>query len=254
MSAATNRLSIHQHDEEIHCNARAWEQKPWLRKVYRSFHERVKEALTQDVAGFTVEIGSGIGQIKKTLPNCITSDLFPNPWLDRQENAYALSFDDNCVANLILFDVWHHLQFPGAALKEFARVIVPGGRLIIFEPAMSLLGRIVYGRLHPEPTAWDIPIVWETPKPEAVRNNGYFAAQSWATRIFLHKEETRWETDWNILGTEKITSFVYWLSGGFSKPQMCPDSLMPLVNKLDRGMSLLPNLFAARLLLVLERK
>ncbi len=27
------------------------------------------------------------------------------------ENAYSLSFADRSVANLILFDVWHHLEF-----------------------------------------------------------------------------------------------------------------------------------------------
>ena len=29
---------------------------------------------------------------KDHLPDCITTDVFPNPWLDRVENAYALAF------------------------------------------------------------------------------------------------------------------------------------------------------------------
>jgi hypothetical protein len=47
------------------------------------------------------------------IPECVTTDIFPNPWLDRVENAYALNFADASVGNLILFDVFHHLEFPG---------------------------------------------------------------------------------------------------------------------------------------------
>ena len=65
----------------------------------------------------------------------------------------ALTFADESVANLILFDVWHHLEYPGTALAEFQRVLAKGGRLVIFDPAMGLLGRAVYGLCHHEPLA-----------------------------------------------------------------------------------------------------
>ena len=79
------------------------------------------------------------------------TDLFPNPWIDRVESAYNLSFSDNSISHLILFDVWHHLEYPVNALKEAHRVLTSGGTLIIMEPAMSVLGRIVYGKFHHEP-------------------------------------------------------------------------------------------------------
>ena len=74
-----------------------------------------------------------------------------------------MSFEDGSVANLILFDVWHHLEYPAAALAEFHRVLVPQGRLIIFDPAMGLLGRIVYGLFHHEPLGLKDKIQWRTP-------------------------------------------------------------------------------------------
>lgn len=80
------------------------------------------------------------------MPDALATDLFPSPWIDQTENAYALSFADGSVSNLILVDVWHHLQYPGTALAEFHRVLGPGGHLIIFDPATGVLGRIVYGR------------------------------------------------------------------------------------------------------------
>jgi len=40
--------------------------------------------------------------------------------------------------------VFHHLEFPGTALAEFARVLRPGGRVVIFEPGLGVLGGFAY--------------------------------------------------------------------------------------------------------------
>ena len=141
-----------QHAREIAETKECWERKPLLRAAYRNFHKAIQTRL-YDGDGLTVELGSGIGIIKETIPECITTDIFENPLVDQVENAYALSFSDNSLSNLILFDVWHHLQFPGSALQEFSRVLAPGSHLILFEPAaLSWLGRLVFGCFHHEPT------------------------------------------------------------------------------------------------------
>jgi SAM-dependent methyltransferase len=107
--------------------------------VYRSFQERIRSPLKSVAGTLVVELDSGI-EPQGGIPECVTTDIFPNEWLDRQENAYALSFSNRSVSNLILFDVWHHLEYPGAALQEFSRALMNGGLLILFEPAMSILG------------------------------------------------------------------------------------------------------------------
>jgi len=84
------------------------------------------------------------------IPDCVRTDLFPFPWIDRVENAYRLSFGDETLANLFMVDVFHHLRYPGAALQEFWWVLRVGGRLILLEPALSILGYLIYGLLHPE--------------------------------------------------------------------------------------------------------
>ena len=96
-----------------------WQRKPLLQRVYRDFYRTIARRLTDRAEGLTVEIGAGIGSLKTLIPECIATDLFPNPWLDQVENAYALTFPDGSVGNLILFDVWHHLQYPGTVLREF---------------------------------------------------------------------------------------------------------------------------------------
>src|SRR5580698_5232543 len=131
---------LEQHNIEIHQNRQNWDRKPGLRGVYQSFYREIAARIRRDVDGRTVELGSGLGNIKTVLPECLTTDIFPNPWIDRVEDAYQLSFESGSVGNLILFDVWHHLQFPGTALREFKRVLARGGRVIIFDPAMGLIG------------------------------------------------------------------------------------------------------------------
>jgi SAM-dependent methyltransferase len=242
-----------QHNLEIHQNREAWRRKPLLRQVYLDFHRLIASWLRQGINGLTVEIGSGMGNIKQVIPACITTDIFPNPWLDRQENACRLSFADHSVANLILFDVWHHLEFPGTALEEFRRVLLPKGRLIVFEPAMGLLGRLVYSLGHHEPVAFQQPVHWFAPPDFQADDPPYFAAQSRAHRIFIQGEGREHLEGWRVIKTLPLASLAYLASGGFSKPQLCPAALHPCLRRLDAILSRLPSLFAVRLLVVLEK-
>jgi len=244
-------LELERHNEEIQLHRDLWEKKPALRQAYRRFHEAIAARLSS-VPGETLEVGSGIGTIKEAIPDCITSDLFPNPWLDRTENAYQLSVPGGSLANLILFDVFHHLEYPGDAMKEFERVLAPGGRLLIFEPAMSPLGRMVYGLFHPEPLGYGKPVKWFSPAEG--RDEKYFAAQGQATRIFLERERPEWKEIWKLVAAERIVSMQYFASGGFKKSSPIPTAATPVVRQVDSLLQFFPHLLAARILLVLEIK
>jgi SAM-dependent methyltransferase len=250
---AGDPLPIGQHDLEIQANKDAWQRKPQLRAVYRGFHEAIASRLDRSVPGLVVELGSGMGSIKEVIPDCVTTDLFPNPWLDRQENAYRLGFADGAVSNLILFDVWHHLRYPGAALREFRRVLKPGGRVIVFDPAMSWTGRVVYGLFHHEPLGMGQPITWDAPAGFDAKDADYFAAQGAATRIFWMREAPGRLADWEICEVSPLPSFEYLATGGFSGPQLGGPGMFRLWRRLDRALAPWPNLFAARLLVVLKR-
>jgi SAM-dependent methyltransferase len=250
---AGESLPVVQHDIEIQGNRQAWQHKPLLRAVYRGFHEQIASRLDRSVAGQIVELGSGMGSIKEVIPDCVTTDLFPNPWLDRQENAYSLGFGDHSVSNLILFDVWHHLRYPGTALAEFRRVLAPGGRVIIFDPAISWTGRLVYGLFHHEPIGMGLPLTWEAPKGFRPADADYFAAQGAATRIFWRREDPSRLAGWEILEASPLPSFEYFATGGFSGPQLGGAGTFRLWRAMDRLLRRWPNLFAARLLVVLKR-
>jgi SAM-dependent methyltransferase len=248
------QLPQEQHNLEIHQNLEYWDKKPVLRKIYRKFYELISKQIDNKLTGKIVEVGSGIGNLKSIVPQAICTDLFDNPWIDQVENAYKLTFKKDSISNLILFDVFHHLEYPACALAEFKRVLAKGGRIIIFEPAVSLLGILVYGIFHQEPLALRKKILWEVPTDFDPSKTIYYAAQSNASRIFFKRKYKKYLGDWKVITRKRLSSAAYVCSGGYSKPQLYPDFLLPVINFIDRLLSIIPFLFATRLLIVLEKK
>jgi SAM-dependent methyltransferase len=248
-----DQIAITQHDIEIQANLDRWNAKPLLRNIYREFHQQIANHVLPSDRGLTVELGSGIGNIKEVIPHCIRTDLFPNPWIDRTENAYKLSFEDCTVANVILFDVFHHLRYPGTALKELARVLVPGGRVIIFDPCMSLLGLGVYGIGHHEPISVFDAITWGAPAGWKVEDDSYYAAQGNAYRVFFAPPHQYPLDNMRILVKKRFSAISYVASGGYGKAQLYPDALYSFMKVVDNLADFLPILFATRLLVVLEK-
>ena len=245
--------SVSRHEEELKRNLGHWKNKPILRKIYREFHKEIAKHLARHVDAPVVELGSGIGNIKETIPGCIRTDLFPNPWIDQVENAYRLSFGDHTVSNLILFDVFHHLEFPGSALAEFHRVVAPEGRVIIFDPCVSLLGLVAFGLFHHEPLALTRSIQWRAPSDRSLDEDRYYAAQGNAYRVFFRRKYQPYLSDWKILRRHRISAISYIASGGYSKPSLYPAAAFPLMRTVDRACDRCPWLFASRLLVVLEK-
>jgi len=247
------RVSLEQHNLEIHQNRRHWERKPLLRKVYSQFGREIAKRVDRTMPGLVVELGSGMGNLKEHLPGCITTDVFPNEWLDRVENAYGLSFDKGAVSHLILFDVWHHLEYPGTALHEFYRVLTERGKVIIFDPAMGLLGRFVFGAFHHEPLGLREEIHWEAPAGLIPGGLAYYAAQGNASRVFGSSVFRKHLRSWRLTEVAYFSALAYLGSGGFRGPQLYPMAALPLLNRVDTFLSRFPGL-ASRMLVVLEKR
>ncbi len=248
-------LPLDQHNKEIQANYDSWNRKPLIRDIYKGFYTEVLKYIREDIVGEVIEVGSGIGNFKGVYPKAIATDLFPNPWIDRVESAYHLSSKDDSVSNLVIFDVLHHLKYPGLALREFHRALKTKGRAIIFEPYASLLGLIVYGIFHHEPVGFFKKIEWMDTKGEDPDKH-YYAAQGNSARIF--RKNSFWrreiEKDWNIIVIKKFAALSYVLSGGFSKPALYPRFFLHFMKGIDWLFDFFPLIFATRVLVVLEKK
>jgi SAM-dependent methyltransferase len=247
-------MDLSQHNIEIQQNLEFWQRKPRLQEIYRGFYRLIAAQLNRDIGGKIVELGSGIGNVKMMIPEAICTDLFPNPWIDQVENAYRLSFQDRTVSNLILFDVFHHLEFPGTALAEFSRVLQPSGRVIIFDPYISLTGLLVYGLFHHEPVAINKKIHWVAPEDFDPWKSNYYAAQGNATRVFYTKKKYCDLKGFELADRKRIPALSYVASGGYSKPQIFPDKMFTFIEKTESVLKHFPLLFATRTLIVLSKK
>ena len=246
-------MGILLHQDSIEKNQEYWNRKPLLKTLYGDFYRLISKNLSNLPESKIVELGSGLGNIHEVIPNCLRTDLFPNPWIDQVENAYQLSFPDESISDLILTDVFHHLRYPGTVLKEFSRVLRQGGRVIMLEPCISALGLIVYGALHDEPVAITKEIEWNAPEAWSPEKIDYYAAQGNASRVFLGKKFRKNLKDWQKIETQRLSSIAYAGSGGFSKPQLYPTRALPLIRMLEKLLDLFPALFATRLLIILEK-
>jgi len=244
---------IAEHQRQIEENLRYWQAKPVLREVYREFHRLIAGYLST-VAGETVEIGSGIGNIQEVIPCCVRTDLFPNPWIDRQENVYRLSMGDGSAANIILFDVFHHLEYPLDALEECGRVLRSGGRLLVFDHAMSVAGLFFSQFLHHERPGFLQDYILRSPAGIDPTSSGYYADHANAHRILVRRFDELLGARWKSISVQRLPALKWLCSGGYRGPSLVTARTKPLIEVVDRLAALVLPLTALRLLVVLERR
>jgi SAM-dependent methyltransferase len=246
-------LGINLHQDLIKRNHNLWNCKPILQSAYGDLYQLAANQLSNLPDSKIVELGSGMGHIREVIPQCVTTELFAFPWIDQIENAYKLSFEDESISDLISTDVFHHLKYPGTALNEFHRALRPGGRVILLEPCMSLLGLLVYGVFHAEPIAINQKIEWFAPDGWSPDSMDYYAAQGNATRIFVGRKYRPQLAAWNSIKAMRLSALAYAASGGYSGPQLYPTGMYSVIKTFEKGLDLFPALFATRLLVVLEK-
>ena len=239
------RESLSQHLTEIALNKSAWSQKPLLRKVYGDLYTMLTEKISTTDPGVTVELGSGIGNLKDYVPTAFTSDIFRHDWIDVTCSAYDLPFRDESVTNLVLFDVFHHLEHPLAFMKEAERVLIKNGKILMVDPYVSLLSLPIYGLFHHEPVALGRMISKEDQKPKI---ENYYAAQGNATRLFFSTHKLKLHPTWVVESAEAFACFSYLLSGGFCARSFYPESFFSVIKWLDSRLSKWPKIFAGRCL------
>lgn len=228
-----------------------WKRKPALRAIYGDFYGRIGAAC---VCGLTVEIGSGIGNLKERIADVLATDVQFAPWLDCVADAQHLPVASGSVSNIVMVDVLHHIEFPCRFFEEAGRALGKGGRIVMVEPAITWGSTLFYRLLHEEPVRMGAdPLAHGCPVPG---RNPYDANQAIPTLIATRHRDRfhRMFPHLRIVQTTWFSFAVYPLSGGFKAWSLVPARLARAALDAERLFEPLFGRTAGfRMMLVIER-
>jgi SAM-dependent methyltransferase len=228
-----------------------WDRKPVLRLVYDDFYDRIAAACRD---GLTIEIGGGIGNLKRRLTQVVATDIQSTPWLDCVADAQRLPFADACAANIVMVDVLHHLEFPVVFFREAARVLRPGGRVLMVEPAITWGSTLFYRLFHHEPVRTAADVLKDGgPDP---RRDPYDSNQAIPTLIAT-RDRDRFHRLCPALRIARVQWFslaAYPLSGGFQPWSLIGEDVARRMLRIERALEPALGRFTGfRMLLTVEK-
>jgi SAM-dependent methyltransferase len=237
---------------------RAWDENPALRVLYGDWYGRVAAALPPPALGPRLELGSGPGFARGFIPDLQLSDIVCAPWHDREVSAEALPFADTTVGALVLFDVLHHLPSPRRFFAEAARVLRPGGRLVMCEPYLSPLSYPIYKFFHEEPLALRVdPLAGFDGQAADEARDPFDSNQAIPTLLFGRRRPLFVETfpSLAVVQVTHLSGPSYPASGGFSRRPLLPQALWSVLHRLEGRLP--ETIFRAigfRMLIVIEKR
>lgn len=118
----------------------------WFEDVYETHQKNFNYSSGLPI----LELGSGGSQLKKYMPDLITSDVIQLGHVDKIVDAQNISYPDCSLSNLTMINVLHHIVSPLDFFREAQRVLTPGGKIVFTEPYVSLLSYPIYKYVHHE--------------------------------------------------------------------------------------------------------
>jgi SAM-dependent methyltransferase len=241
--------------ERLREHRRLWDRKPLLRSVYRVWFD----LLLGELAGArrVLEIGAGpglfSGHARERRPGTrfVVSDILPAPWNDLVADGARLPFQDAAFDAVAAVDLVHHVARPAAFFSEVARVLSPGGRLVVVEPWVSPLSFPVYRWMHEEGCRLSLD-PWD-PFGAGTGKDPFEGDAAVVWRLVRDTPAARWrELGFRRPRVRLLNGFAYLASLGFREAALAPRAAARPLLALDRLTSPLARAVALRALVVWE--
>ena len=221
-----------------------------LRYVLATRYGWMQRHLEPDAYAVELGCGAGFGGFFLKAGRLELTDVAPQPWVDRVVDALAMPYSDASVDALLVNNVIHHLAQPHRFFAEAARVLRPGGRLLLQECDASLTTRAVIRLTGHEAYSFDV----DPFDPLAICND---PADPWSANCalpnLLFDNLARFQRAFPAFRVEehrRVEFLLHFNSGGFASrtPYLpLPWAGMRLADALDRVLvGIAPGLFAAQ--------
>lgn len=202
-----------------------------LRRIYLEWYSLLLNTVPEGT-GDVLEIGSGGGFMRESIPELITSDVFSCSGVDLVFDACKpWPFDKNQLKAVLMVDVLHHLPRVHDFFSEAEAAIQSNGVIAMIEPWVTPWSRLVYTHLHHEPFA---PLTEKWSFPSDGPLSGANSALPW---ILFCRDKKAFENEfknWSIEVIRPIMPISYLLSGGVSLRSFVPGRLYSLVRCLEK--------------------
>lgn len=193
-------------------------EKGFLRKIYEEWHAAIVAALPPG-NGPVLELGSGGGFLNESVPGLITSEVQHCRDIRLVLDGQTLPLAARSLRAIVMIDVLHHLPEARRFLRDAARCVRSGGRVVMIEPWVTPWSSLVYTRLHHEPFKPEA-VEWEFPRGGAL--SAANMALPWIMFVRDRRQFEREFPQWRIVSVRAFMPFRYLVSGGVSMRSLMP--------------------------------
>jgi SAM-dependent methyltransferase len=193
-------------------------EKVFLRRIYDEWYRTICAAIPAG-EGAVLELGSGAGYFQEFVPEAIQSEVFACSNAHLVADARSLPFRDGSLKAIAMTNVLHHIPDIEQFLREAARCLRKGGRILMVEPWVSGWSRLIYTTLHHEPF---VPEAGEWKIPDSGPLSSANGALPW---MVFERDRARFEkefAEFRIVEIRPWNPFRYLVSGGVSMKTLVP--------------------------------
>jgi SAM-dependent methyltransferase len=213
----------------IDAHRRVWARKAILRDFYTGeYFERIVGAMPK---GRSLELGAGPGFFAQYHRCDVISDVTAAPHIDRVVDVHAMPFEDGSFDCVVGIDVAHHFYHPAKGLREIARVLRDGGKLILIEPWTGPVGYFVNKYLHTEECS-PVKDPWGKVLPDAkAAMDGNATIPK--TLFYDHASELRQQVGLAVVEASPFSCLGFLSTGGFTRWSL-PAPLGRAITRVER--------------------
>ena len=223
-----------------------------LAYIYRDLHFDLKKSLSR-VDGISIEVGSGVSSYRDMHPGLICSDIIFLDGLDIVCDATKLPFKNQSLSNIVMFDVFHHLQEPISFLRQSEKLLKPGGRIVMVEPYVSIVSFFIYRLFHFEDTSFHFDPKQPFGRSKKDPKDGN---QAIPTVLFgsAWAEISKNAPKLKLVSKRRCSLFAYPLTGGLRSNGIIPLWFLKMILSFEKKIEqFLGGIFAFRAIIVLEK-
>lgn len=215
------------------------EKKPEFKNVVLDIQRHIWEIVEEESLPsrdlVTVEIGSGVIPLSEFAPNVISTDLEIAQGLKCVASATELPFLSGSIRAIVAQNVFHHLPDLDKSMREFERVLAPGGVVVLIEPYFGGFASLVFPALFSS-EGYDKKVHWD----ESITNHDGEVVPNQAVSFrYFEGGHRRVFAETPLF--EVVTSFPlrsglrYLLTGALNFRRLAPRAVFPLLARLEGG-------------------